>query len=108
MEPSRNPVAHATHSKFRSLWGEEILDGGGGGGEEKALSLFRFHLFPFPQKHLILRLVACEQQTHFRSSLFGGREATTENASAVRRPTFRCWIADLRVPMELTVSCQMV
>ena len=36
--------------------------------------------------------IACEQQTHFRSSLlslrkffFGGREATTENASAVRR-----------------------
>ena len=33
--------------------------------------------------------VACEQQTHFRSSLlsllFGGREATNGNASAVRR-----------------------
>ena len=31
--------------------------------------------------------VACEQQTHFRSSLLslGGREATTGNASAVRR-----------------------
>ena len=45
MEPSRNPVAHATHSTFRSLWGEEILDGGGGGGEEKAL---RFSLPSFP------------------------------------------------------------
>ena len=30
--------------------------GEGGGGEEKALSLFRFHLLPFPQKRLILRL----------------------------------------------------
>ena len=36
--------------------------GEGGGGEEKgsfspsALSLFRFHLSPFPQKRLILRL----------------------------------------------------
>ena len=34
-------------------------------------------------------ILACEQQTHFRSSLlslfFGGREATTGNASAVRR-----------------------
>ena len=32
-------------------------------------------------------LLACEQQTHFRSSLLslGGREATTGNASAVRR-----------------------
>ena len=36
--------------------------GEGGGGEEKggfspsALSLFRFHLAPFPQKRLILRL----------------------------------------------------
>ena len=34
--------------------------------------------------------IACEQQTHFRSSLlslpfFGGREATTGNASAVHR-----------------------
>ena len=30
--------------------------------------------------------IACEQQTYFRSSLlFGGREATTGNASAVRR-----------------------
>ena len=29
--------------------------------------------------------IACEQQTYFRSSLlFGGREATTGNASAVR------------------------
>ena len=28
----------------------------GGGGEEKALSFFRFHLSPFPQKRLILRL----------------------------------------------------
>ena len=80
---------------------------GEGEEEKRKLSVFRFHLFPFPQKHLILRLVACEQQTHFRSSLFGGREATNENASAVRRPTFRCWIADLRVPMGLTDSCQM-
>ena len=37
--------------------------GEGGGGEEKgsfspsALSFFRFHLSPFPQKRLILRLV---------------------------------------------------
>ena len=34
--------------------------GEGGGGEEKApsaLSLFRFHLSPFPQKRLILRLL---------------------------------------------------
>ena len=37
--------------------------GEGGGGEEKGrfsplpLSLFRFHLSPFPQKRLILRLV---------------------------------------------------
>ena len=30
--------------------------GAGGGGEEKALSFFRFHLSPFPQKRLILRL----------------------------------------------------
>ena len=33
--------------------------GEGGGGEKKlsqALSLFRFHLSPFPQKRLILRL----------------------------------------------------
>ena len=30
--------------------------------------------------------IACEQQTHFRSSLLSlGREATTGNASAVRR-----------------------
>ena len=39
--------------------------GEGGGGEEKgsfspsALSLFRFHLSPFPQKRLILRLEFC-------------------------------------------------
>ena len=45
MEPSRKPVTHATHSTFRSLWGEEILDGGGGEGEEKAL---RFSLPSFP------------------------------------------------------------
>ena len=39
--------------------------GEGGGGEGKgrrlspsALSLFRFHLSPFPQKRLILRLIA--------------------------------------------------
>ena len=36
-----------------------------------------------------LQAVACERQTHFRSSLlsllFGGRGATTGNASAVRR-----------------------
>ena len=32
--------------------------GEGGGGEEKALSFFRFHLSPFPQKRLILRLAA--------------------------------------------------
>ena len=37
--------------------------GEGGGGEEKgsfspsALSFFRFHLSPFPQKRLILRLL---------------------------------------------------
>ena len=37
--------------------------GEGGGGEEKGsfspspLSIFRFHLSPFPQKRLILRLV---------------------------------------------------
>ena len=45
--------------------GEEILDGGRGRGEEKgrrrfspsALSRFRFHLSPFPQKRLILRLL---------------------------------------------------
>ena len=30
--------------------------GEGVGGEDKALSLFRFHLPPFPQKRLILRL----------------------------------------------------
>ena len=29
---------------------------GEGGGGEEALSLFRFHLSPFPQKRLILRL----------------------------------------------------
>ena len=41
---------------------------GVGGGEEKgrrfspsALSFFRFHLSPFPQKRLILRQVQCEQ-----------------------------------------------
>ena len=34
--------------------------------------------------------LACEAQTHFRSSLLalGGREATTGNASALRRLTF--------------------
>ena len=54
--------------------------------------------------------IACEQQTHFRSSLlsllfFRGREATTGNASAVRRlenPRQSCilvstpWIPDSR------------
>ena len=40
--------------------------------------------------------LACEQQTHFRSSLlslrylFGGREKTTGNASAVRRLVRTC------------------
>ena len=44
-------------------------------------------------------LLACEQQTHFRWSLLslrkifsGGREATTGNASAVRR--LRCCLID--------------
>ena len=42
-------------------------------------------------KEAVALKVACEQQTHFRSSLLslqkigGGREATTGNASAVRR-----------------------
>ena len=31
-------------------------EGGGGRGRSSALSLFRFHLSPFPQKRLILRL----------------------------------------------------
>ena len=39
--------------------------------------------------YLVPRTLACEQQTHFRllplSLFFGGREATTGNASAVRR-----------------------
>ena len=41
-----------------------------------------------------LIFVACEQQTHFRSSLLSLRKiiATTGNASAVRRPLF------LRIP----------
>ena len=34
--------------------------------------------------HIVVGL-ACEQQTYFRWSLFGGREATTGNTSAVRR-----------------------
>ena len=36
-----------------------FLDGGGGRGSfsPSALSLFRFHLSPFPQKRLILRLI---------------------------------------------------
>ena len=51
--------------------------GEGGGGEEKgfspsgpsALSLFRFHLFPFPQKRLILRLTANQLDPMKRRSL---------------------------------------
>ena len=52
------------------------------------VSLFR----PCPSSPFSVFSLACEQQTHFRSSLlslrkifFGGREATTGNASAVRR-----------------------
>ena len=44
----------------------------------------------FITKHKTRPKIACERQTYFRSSLlslllFGGREATTGNASAVRR-----------------------
>ena len=54
--------------------------GEGGGAEEKgsfspsALSLFRFHLSPFPQKRLILRLIFHEKTSVFariRSFAFG-------------------------------------
>ena len=64
--------------------------------------------------------IACEQQTHFRSSLlsllfFGGREATTGNASAVRslgNPRHSCilvstpWTPDSRycIPVFLRGS----
>ena len=37
--------------------------GEGGGGE--ALSFFRFHLSPFPQKRLILRLPACSRSPQY-------------------------------------------
>ena len=49
--------------------------GEGGGGEEKgsfspsALSLFRFHLSPFPQKRLILGLTANQLDPMKRRSL---------------------------------------
>ena len=33
-------------------------------------------------------IIACELQTHFQSSLLGGRGATTGNTSAVRRLAF--------------------
>ena len=44
-----------------------------------------------------LRDVACEAQTHFRLSLLslGGREATTGNASALRRLTGRGRLREL-------------
>ena len=49
---------------------------------------------PITRQSTQMLRVACEQQTHFRSSLlsllfFGGREATTGNASAVRRLKLR-------------------
>ena len=56
--------------------------------------VFSFRIFFFGS---VTFHIACEQQTHFRSSLlslrkvaifFGGREATTGNASAVRRLHF--------------------
>ena len=44
-------------------------------------------------------MVACEQETHFRSSplslFFGGREATTGNASAVRGLQDGGWTKDM-------------
>ena len=43
--------------------GEEL------GGEEKALSLFRVHLPPFPQKRLILRLSFGRQVSDLVKSL---------------------------------------
>ena len=53
--------------------------GEGGGGEEKgsfspsAVSLFRFHFSPFPQKRLILRLTPEQWVTHvMRRSLAWG------------------------------------
>ena len=47
MEPSRNLVAHATHSTFRSLWGEEILDGGWGRRRRESSLPFSLPSFPF-------------------------------------------------------------
>ena len=52
-------------------------------------------------------VVACEAQTHFRSSLlslrkifFGGREATTGNASALRRLSCAALISTVEIVLD--------
>ena len=71
--------------------------GEGGGGEEKGfspspLSLFRFHLSPFPQKRLILRSFSFSPETPDTQAIISRTKSTgaLKNHSSIYIKTVLC------------------